>query len=300
MTHAFAIGYDWLYNALSPEERATIREAIVTKAMDPVLPVYQKPNAWSRDRLHWNLVCNAGFAMGALAVAEDVSEKSAVLLRAILDSVPHGLQSFGAEGAWPEGPAYGEYAMRYACLLFASLGTAVGSDYGLSGTRGFDRAGRYRVYTTGPANRTFSFAAAPDDPDSTPELFWMSRRFASPVLAWSEQKQAEAIPRADGLDLAWFERDAKQPQPPAWPLDIVFRSVQLATFRSSWKTLTHFTFRSRAAITSRPARISISAALRSMPATCVGRSIRTSVTASHLPRFQARPPGSAPLPTTLC
>jgi len=235
MTHAFAIGYDWLYNALSQEERASIRDAIVTKAMDPVLPVYQKPGAWARDRLHWNLVCNGGFAMGALAVAEDVPEKSAVLLHAVLDSVPHGLQSFGAEGAWPEGPAYGEYAMRYACLLFASLGTAVGTDSGLSGARGFDRAGRYRVYTTGPANRTFSFAATPDDPGATPELFWMSRRFTSPVLAWSEQKQAESTARADALDLAWFERDAKTPQPPAWPLDIVFRSVQMATFRSSWE-----------------------------------------------------------------
>ena len=42
MTHAFAIGYDWLYNALSPEERAVIRDAIASKALDPVLPIYQR------------------------------------------------------------------------------------------------------------------------------------------------------------------------------------------------------------------------------------------------------------------
>src|SRR5580698_4553545 len=59
MTHAFAIGYDWLYNALTPEERGTIRDAIVTKALNAVLPVYQHPGAWARDRLHWNLVCNS-------------------------------------------------------------------------------------------------------------------------------------------------------------------------------------------------------------------------------------------------
>jgi len=215
MTHAFAIGYDWLYNALTPEERATIRDAIVTKALDAVLPVYQHPGAWSRDRAHWNLVCNGAFAMGALAVAEDVPDKSAAILRAVFESVPHGLQSYGTEGGWPEGPANGEYAMRYACLLFASLDSAVGSDSGLSATKGFDRAGRFRVYMTGPSNRIFNFGGTPDDPGTAPELFWMSKRFAMPVLAWSEQKQIERSQRSadhaetnppNALDLAWFDR----------------------------------------------------------------------------------------------
>src|SRR6185437_577936 len=47
-------------------------------------------------------------------------------------------------------------------------------------------------------------------------------------------KQIERTPRVDPLDLTWFERDGKQPQPPAWPLDAVFHSVQAASFRGSW------------------------------------------------------------------
>ena len=238
MACAFAIGYDWLYNALTPEERTTVRDAIVTKALDAVLPVYQHPGvpgAWARERPHWNLVCNGAFAMAALAVAEDVPDKSAAVVRGVMESVPHGMQSFTPEGAWPDGPANGEYAMRYAALLFASLDTALGSDSGLSNAHGFDRAGRFRIYTTGPADRTFNFAGAPDDPGAAPELFWMSKRFASPVLAWIEQKQAERSQHADPLDLAWFERDSRPPLPPVWPLDIVFHTVQVATFRGSWE-----------------------------------------------------------------
>jgi hypothetical protein len=238
MTHAFAIGYDWLYNALTAEERTTIREAIVTKALDAALPAYQKPGAWTRDRAHWNLVCNAGFAMGALAVAEDAADKSGdksnAVLRGVLESAPRGLQSFGPEGSWPEGASNGEFAMRYACLLISSLETALGSDNGLGTARGFDRAGRYRVYTTGPANRAFNATAAPDDPPTTPELFWMARRFNISVLAWMEQKQVELSPKADALDLAWFEPNARPPQGPAWAPDAVFRSAQVAAFRSSW------------------------------------------------------------------
>jgi len=247
MTHAFAIGYDWLFNALTPEERATIRDAIVSKGLDAVLPIYAKPGAWKNDRLHWNLVCNGAFGLAALAIAGDTTEKETadklgVITRAIIESVPHGLQAYGTEGGWPEGPANGEYAMRYACLLFSGLDTAVGSE-SLSAARGFDRAGRFRVYMTGPANRIFNFGGTPDDPGTAPELFWMSKRFHDPVLAWSEQKQIErsqhtsdrtetSVPNA--LDLAWFDRDAKPPQTPAWPLDAVFHSVQVASFRSSW------------------------------------------------------------------
>lgn len=235
MACAFAIGYDWLYNALTPEERATVRDAIVSKALDPVLPLYQRPGAWSRDRPHWNLVCNGAFGMAALAVAEDSPDKSAAVLRGVIESVPHGLQTFTSEGAWPDGPANGEYAMRYACLLFSSMNSALGTDDSLSNAHGFDRAGRFRVYTTGPANRTFNFAGAPDNAGGAPELFWMSRRFASPVLAWIEQRQAERTPHADPLDLAWFESNSRPPLPPAWPLDIVFHTVQVATFRGSWE-----------------------------------------------------------------
>jgi hypothetical protein len=36
MTYACALGYDWLYTALTPEERVTVRDAIVTKALDLV------------------------------------------------------------------------------------------------------------------------------------------------------------------------------------------------------------------------------------------------------------------------
>ncbi len=273
MTHAMALGYDWLFNALTPEERSTVREAILTKGLEPVLPVYQRPGAWTRDRPHWNLVCNGGFAMGALAVAGDLqtlagdvrsappaeakpadakpkdgsekepADKTAAILRGVLESAPRGLQTYGLEGGWPEGPANGEYALRYACLLCSSLETALGSDSGLSSTRGFDRAGRFRVYMTGPTNRIVNFGGTPDDPGTTPQLFWMSKRFRDPVLAWSEQKQLERSQRSvdhselgapNPLDLAWFDANARPPQPSTWPLDAVFHITQVASFRSSW------------------------------------------------------------------
>jgi hypothetical protein len=168
--------------------------------------------------------------MGALAVAEDVPEKSAAILRGVLDSAPRGFQTWGPEGAWPEGAANSEYALRYACMLCSALTTALGSDSGLSATRGFDRAARFRVYTTGPVVS----GTAADDPGATPQLFWLAKSFNSPALAWMEERQLERGQWPDPLDLGWFEREVR-PQPPSgWPLDAAFHSVNVASFRSSW------------------------------------------------------------------
>ncbi len=234
MTFAFAIGYDWLYNSLSPDERGWVRDALITKGLDQALPYYQKQTWWTRERLHWNVVCNSAMAMGALAVADDAREKSAEVLRSALDSVTHGLASWGQDGAWPEGPAYGEFTARYAALLYASLDTALGTDGGLGAFHGLEKAGRYRLYSIGPTNRVFNFSDGPEDPGLAPGMFWMAKRYNAPAYAWSEQKQLERNPHPDALDLAWFDRDSKPPQPPLWPLDAAFHGVGVATFRSSW------------------------------------------------------------------
>jgi hypothetical protein len=241
MTYAFAIGYDWLFNALSVEERTWIREAILSKGLDQALPIYQKQAWWTRDRFHGNVVCNSAMTIGALAIADEGVDKSAhdkatEIFRSALDSIPHGLASWGTDGGWPEGPFFGEFAARYASLFFASLETALGNDFGLGSYRSMDRAGRYRIYTTGPTNRVFNFGdGQPDDPGPAPEMFWMARRFNNPVYAWNEQKQLEHTVRPDALDMAWFDRDSKPPQTPAWPLDAVFHSAAVATFRSAWE-----------------------------------------------------------------
>ena len=236
MTVAFALGYDWLYNALTTDERNLIRDAISTHALDQAVPIYQRQERWVRDRFSPNIAANSAMAMGALAIAEDAPEKAAFIVRSALQSIPQGLTSWGAEGGWPEGPAYSEYALRFACLFFASLETAVGADFNMSGIHGVDHAGRFRIYTSGPLGRSFNYSDGAEEVGLAPEMFWMARRFGVPQYAWNEQKQLERMgTHAEALDLAWFHRDAKPPATPAFPLDAVFHGAQVASFRSSWE-----------------------------------------------------------------
>lgn len=243
LTCAFALGYDWLYNALTPQERTWIRTAIVAKGLDPALPLYEHDGGWPKDRYYANVLCNAGMIAGALAIAGEpgeagqlIDEKCRAILRAALDSVPRGLVSYGVEGSWPEGPDYWHAASQYTCVMCGCLLTALGNDFGLSSSHGVDRAGRFRIHMTGPAGKVFNFGDSTEDAGLAPEMFWFGRRFANPVYGWSEQRALERTGRPEIWDLIWYARDSKSPQaPPAWPVNALFRGVDVACIRSSWE-----------------------------------------------------------------
>ncbi len=166
-----------------------------------------------------------------------IGDRCSALLRNVfrIHSARSGC-TYGVEGSWPEGMAYWESATRYACAFFNALQTALGNDYGLSAFHGVDRAGRFRIHMTGPSGKVFNFADSSDEIGVSPEMFWMAKRFSMPPYAWSEQKALDRGARPDAYDLAWFDPNARAPQQqsPAWPLDAIFRGVDIACFRSAW------------------------------------------------------------------
>jgi len=48
MTHAFALGYDWLYDCWSEDQRRVLREAVVSKGLREGLRVYESRKGWPR------------------------------------------------------------------------------------------------------------------------------------------------------------------------------------------------------------------------------------------------------------
>jgi len=234
MTHAVAIGYDWLYNSLTPEDRALLRNSILSKGIRDALPVYQEERWWAVNRFNWNLVCNASVGLGALAVAEDEPALARTLLRYGLQSLPLAMASYAPDGAWAEGPEYWHYATRYAVYFLAGLRTALGQDFGLSAMEGFSNTGGFRVHSTGPSGKSLSFADASETPESAPEMFWLARRFRQPVYAWHQRRQLELSNSPHALDLVWYHPEQTTPQQAHWLLNVYFRDAELAMLRTSW------------------------------------------------------------------
>src|SRR6476646_8484236 len=81
MTAALAIGYDWLFDTLSPEDRASIKTAIIEKGLKPGLAAYEKGEWWTKVSHNWANVCAGGLSLGALAIADEEPE----IARRVLD-----------------------------------------------------------------------------------------------------------------------------------------------------------------------------------------------------------------------
>jgi hypothetical protein len=231
MTHAFAIGYDWLFDFLSAEQRDTLRKSIVEKGFAPGLKIYRAHNGWAKATHNWNQVCNGGLGMGALALAEVEPEQAAEILHSALGSLPLAMSEFAPDGAWKEGPGYWNYATAYNVALLAALDTALSTDFGLSQMTGFRDTGLFPLYLTGPLGRTFNYADGGDRAIRAPQLFWMARKFNQPVYAWYEQNIA--APAAQ--DLLWHSSLTKGPKEARLPVDKYYRGTEAVTLRSAWE-----------------------------------------------------------------
>ncbi len=230
MTHAFAIGYDWLYDVWTPEQRATLQQAMVEKGLKPALALYRGHKYWTRMHHNWNQVCNGGIGMGALALADVEPDLSGEILHDALESIQLAMAEFAPDGAWKEGPGYWNYATSYNVVFLAGLQSALGTDFGLSRMPAFDQTGLFPIYMTGPLGLTFNYADGGDHPIFAPQMFWLAREFKQPVFAWYERRTTTPAP----LDLLWYDPAGTSPSATGLPLDKYFRGAEVAVLRSDW------------------------------------------------------------------
>ncbi len=236
MTTALALGYDWLFDVLPPEERKAIKQAIIEKGLKPGLS--DTPGAGSRFWLkathNWNQVCNGGLGIGALALADEEPELARRVLKQSLEGLPRALASYAPEGGWNEGPGYWDYATRYTAFILCALESALGKDFGLKKAPGLDRAGFFHLYAAGPQNLSFNFADAGERTGPSPALFWLARAYQQPVLGAFNFFCGKKSLR-DPFYLYWLPA----PVPDAalvekLPPSALFRGVDVAFLRSGW------------------------------------------------------------------
>ena len=229
MTHAVAVGYDWLHADWTPEQRARLRGAIVTLGLTPAAG--KRGTGWKTARHNWNQVCNGGIGIGALAVMEDEPALASGLVAEAVGSIQLALREYAPDGAWGEGPSYWHYATSYTVAFLAALETALGTEYRLSSAPGFDRTARFPIHLTGPSGRFFNFADCKDGGPGAhgPWFFWLARTFQDPLAA----AHGEAHPGGHPLSLLW----RVPPRVTAWdkiPTDAVFRHAEAAALRGRW------------------------------------------------------------------
>lgn len=254
MSFAVSIGYDWLYADLTSAERATLKRALLDKALVFATGAYgtEKPTDdrlwWPTNGSNWNQVCNGGMLAAALALADEEPAVARTVVNGVRRSLTYAVPVYHPDGAYPEGPQYWDYGTTYHVLAVAMLASALGNAFGLDADPAFQRTVRYRLAIEGPTGLAFNYADCTPQCELPPAFAWLAARFAEPqALAHREAVlttraklplSARPIDRFLPLHAVWRAcppRAGGATSSSALPLDLHFRgAADIALFRSAW------------------------------------------------------------------
>ena len=234
MTHAVAIGYDWLYNKMDQPTRDQIKAGLIKLGLNEGKKAYAGNAWWAKVDHNWNQVCNSGLAIGALAIAETDPEVALAIVPKATEYLPFALKNYGPDGVWGEGPGYWGYATDYTAYGISAMQTALGNDFGLTKLPGMNLTGYFPIYSAGPTGYMLNYADAGEKsklgaphPD-----FWLAgvynnNHFSDFVIEQLETRTANVF------DVIWFRPYANSAA--KRDLDKFFDgSVSLYFSRSSW------------------------------------------------------------------
>ena len=194
MTMALAIGYDWLYDRMTPAERETVARAIIDKGLKPA---GNKADAWFyRNENNWNSVCNAGMVYGALAVWEEDPEFCQSMLEKSLESNKLAYKAY-AGGGYPEGYNYWGYGASFQIMLEAALDRAFKDGYVRSpeaeaGLAALVASADFIRFTRTPADHCYSFSDSYRRADGQYMQAWIFRHTGDASFLYPELRYMEA------------------------------------------------------------------------------------------------------------
>ena len=253
MSAGVALGYDWIYNWMTPEQRATIRRGIEKHVIPTILEdmngcVGERTYQWYREGNvnNWRCVCAGGVGVAMLSMMDEFEgetlEQAKEILPAMLEAMRPTMLLFAPSGAYEEGFGYWEFAMQNFSYFMKSLEMTTGSDYGYVDLPGMNMASDYFVAANGPV-QIFNY----HNVGSTfkvfypSQLMYLAEKFDSPesvepVLKRILSSEESAYGKYD--DLFYYDPVMSEDYEGTGNLDAYFPVSEFATMRSSLKSST--------------------------------------------------------------
>jgi hypothetical protein len=247
MSFAVSIGYDWLYAELNDSERTQIKEALLNYSLSFAPLAYDKSGpqdkrVWFVKAEHnWNQVCNGGLLSAALVLSDEKPDLARLVINGARKSLPLSMHAYEPDGAYPEGPGYWTYGTTYNIIAINLMRSALGTDFGLSDTPGFNKTYLYRMAIASPSHFSFNYSDGGEGFEASPAFTWLSNKAGfQPAI----QQAREELKRTLGgsknrflaLNALWFPEEKKTDSTQnSVAEDLHFRGpADIALFRSAW------------------------------------------------------------------
>lgn len=236
MSNGVALGYDWLYPALSETDRVFIKNGLKAKGLDEYKKIYESA-WWAKGDNNWNQVCNGALIVASLAIAETDPQYADVYIPKTIANLPFSNKFYAPDGAWYEGPGYWSYATEYLSYGMSALQSALGTFKGLETTEGLAKTGFAPMLTTGPTNYILNFADSGENSKGTtsPAMFFMANTYSnSDISNYLHNYITATAALAKPFHVVWYRSPTSSS--PTLPLDYYLKGEinDLVIMRSSW------------------------------------------------------------------
>ncbi|MCX6309280.1 MAG: heparinase II/III family protein [Bacteroidia bacterium] len=184
-----SIGYDWLYETLSPDSRFTIENALITKAIEPSFEATQASIFMGSS--NWNQVCNAGMVYAALAIAEKRADLAEKVFTRSIPSIAIPMKSYDPDGAFAEGYMYWQYGTVFNIFMLDALQKVGITDLRMADFKGFAKTSTYLLNMTGTSGESFNYMDCIPNSILNSSQFWFASQLNEPSLLWVEKSYME-------------------------------------------------------------------------------------------------------------
>lgn len=216
MCCAFGIGYDWIYECMSEEERAILRRAIIKNGFDTAMDDYldrerRRSYRWYQDDPgdNWKLVCNGGVTVAALAICDEDDVDRAYLSDVFgyaFDNAHRAVRDmYLPDGSYAEGFTYWNYATDYLAFYVSALKSAAGTDYGLADYKPVEISAYYVKFMCSNTFRSFNFGDAIEELVCPSIMFWIGKNFGrADVTTMRKEQILKNSSIATVCDMFWY------------------------------------------------------------------------------------------------
>jgi len=240
MTAAYAIAYDWMYDAWSDEQRTAIMWSILNLGISKGLDAYNGASFgwWTMNvNGNWNCVSNGGLTLGALAIlGDDPTGMASSMLDHTVDNAKQNCAlGPSTDGTWSETANYWYFGTTGHAEMTSSLITATGSDYGLLTVNpSFKETALYHMYVQGQTSLFNYGDHGPNKYSTTANaLIFYGSQYNIPMYTLYQRDHIDA---AEPTAMFWYDPSVSG----AWwadlPIDHYFNDSEdaWASMRTSW------------------------------------------------------------------
>ena len=240
MITAVSIGYDWMYDAWTPEQKTYIETMLYSMGLKTAYEIYFSQLSsyyawWAYVNTNHNIVCNGSIGVGAITLYNNNAlyrEECLELMEHAIRGVEVMFDEFYPSGAWSEGPMYWRYTLDYTANLFSTLQASMGTDFNLSNAPDLDETLTYFLAVNGPAGNNNYHDTQSDDGISTNPLPWLGYNYQMPVAMNIRKSAIENGAEVTEKDLIFYTEE-ESGSGVEYPLDYYLKNIELVSLRES-------------------------------------------------------------------